>query len=207
MLTSSIFSPSDCTAQALADFEKLVIEGGAVDPQGLTQRIRNALRLLFLRTSDGQLVGVGALKHPGPGYRKRVFADARATTPSDEYRVELGWVVVAKSHQGQRLSTRIVGELLTFAKNENVFATTRADKRAMRFAPHHGFKIDGKPFPSGRGYDLVLYLCNAARLPDAKSPPQDKSFAAGRRANTAVGKNSCKTTSESIDESRGAQRY
>ena len=176
MLTSSIFSPSDCTAQALADFEKLVIEGGAVDPQGLTQRIRDASRLLFLWASDGHLVGVGALKHPGPGYRKRVFADARATTPSDGYRVELGWVVVAKSHQGHRLSTRIVGELLTFAKNENVFATTRADKRAMRFAPHHGFKIDGKPFPSGRGYDLVLYLCNAARLPDAKSPPQDKSL-------------------------------
>ena len=76
MLTSSIFSPSDCTAQALADFEKLVIEGGAVDPQGLTQRIRNAFRLLFLRTSDGQLVGVGALKHPLPSYHNRVFASA-----------------------------------------------------------------------------------------------------------------------------------
>ena len=168
MLTSSIFSPSDCTAQALADFEKLVIEGGAVDPQGLTQRIRNAFRLLFLRTSDGRLVGVGALKHPGPSYRKRVFADARATTPSDGYRVELGWVVVAKSHQGQRLSTRIVGELLTFAKNENVFATTRADQRVIRFASDHGFKLNGKPYPSGRGYDLVLYLRNAARFPDAK---------------------------------------
>ena len=168
MLTSSIFSPSDCTAQALADFEKLVIEGDAVDPEGLTQRIRNASLLLFLRASDGQLVGVGALKHPGPGYRNRVFADARATTPSDGYRVELGWVVVAESHQGQRLSTRIVGELLTFAKNENVFATTRADQRVMRFASDHGFKINGKPYPSGRGYDLVLYLRNAARFPDAK---------------------------------------
>ena len=88
MLTSSIFSPSDCTAEALADFEKLVLEGGAVDPQGLTQRIRNAFRLLFLRTSDGQLVGVGALKHPGLGYRNRVFANAQATAASDEYRVE-----------------------------------------------------------------------------------------------------------------------
>ena len=168
MLTSSIFSPSDCTSQALADFEKLVIEGGAVDPEGLTQRIRNASRLLFLRASDGQLVGVGALKHPGPGYRNRVFADARATTPSDGYRVELGWVVVAKSHQGQGLSTRIVGELLAFAKNENVFATTRADERVMRYASDHGFEINGKPYPSGRGYDLVLYLRNAARFPDAK---------------------------------------
>src|SRR6266478_2647911 len=106
MLTSSIFSPSDCTAEALADFEKLVLEGGAVDPQGLTQRIRNAFRLLFLRTSDGQLVGVGALKHPRPGYRNRVFANAQATTASDEYRAELGCLVVAKAHQGGGLFTR-----------------------------------------------------------------------------------------------------
>jgi GNAT superfamily N-acetyltransferase len=168
MLASSIFSPSDCTPQALAEFEKLVIAGGAVDPEGLTERIRRASRLLFLRMPDGQLVGVGALKHPRPGYRKRVFADARATTPSDGYRVELGWVVVAKSHQGQRLSTRIIGELIALAKNENIFATTRVDKRAMRFASDHGFEINGKPYPSGRGYDLVLYLRNAARFPDAK---------------------------------------
>src|SRR5882724_13310903 len=161
MLTSSIFSPSDCTVEALADFEKLVLEGGAVNPQGLTQRIRNASRLLFLRRSDDQLVGVGALKHPRPSYRNRVFADARATVSADEYPVELGWVVVAKSYQGRRLSTRIVGELLAFAKNENIFATTRADERVLSFAFDCGFKIDGKPFPSGHGYDLVLYLRNA----------------------------------------------
>ena len=168
MLTSSISLPSDCTAEALADFERLVLDGGAVNPLGLTQRIRNAFRLLFLRTSDGQLVGVGALKHPRPAYRNRVFAKAQATTASDGYRVELGWVVVAKTHQGRGLSTRIVGELLPFAKNENVFATTRADERVMRYASDHGFEINGKPYPSGRGYDLVLYLRNAARFPDAK---------------------------------------
>jgi GNAT superfamily N-acetyltransferase len=163
MLTSSIFSPSDCTAEALADFERLVLEGGAVNPQGLTQRIRNAFRLLFLRTSDGQLVGVGALKHPGPGYRNRVFANAQATAASDEYRVELGWVVVAKTHQGRGLSTRIVGDLLPFAKDENLFATTEVDQRVMRYASDHGFEINGKPYPSGRGYDLVLYLRKPAR--------------------------------------------
>jgi GNAT superfamily N-acetyltransferase len=168
MLTSSIFSPPDCTAEALADFERLVLEGGAVNPQGLTQRIRNAFRLLFLRTSDGRLVGVGALKHPRPSYRNRVFANAQATTASDEYPVELGWVVVAKTHQGQGLSTRIVAELLPFAKDENVFATTRADQRVMHYASDHGFEINGKPYPSGRGYDLVLCLRNASRFPDAK---------------------------------------
>ena len=147
--------------QALADFENLVVEGGAVNPQGLTQRIRNASRLLFLRAPDGQLLGVGALKQPRPAYREKVFADARATVPADEYPVELGWVVVAKSYQGRRLSTRIVGELLAFAKNENIFATTRADEHVLSFAFDCGFKTNGKPFPSGNGYDLVLYLRNA----------------------------------------------
>jgi GNAT superfamily N-acetyltransferase len=161
MLKSSIFLPSDCTAQALADFEKLVVEGGAVNPEGLGQRIRNASRLLFLRASDDQLIGAGALKHPRPEYRNKVFADARATVSADEYPVELGWVVVAKSYQGRRLSTRIVSELLGFAKNENIFATTRTDERVLSFAFDCGFKINGNPFPSGNGYDLVLYLRNA----------------------------------------------
>jgi len=167
MVTSSILSPSDCTTQALADFENLVIEGGTVDPQGLTQRIRDASRLLFLRESNGELVGVGALKHPLLSYRAKVFAKARATTP-DKYRVELGWVAVAKSHQGRGLSRRIIGQLISLSEDENVFATTRANARAMRFAVDYGFKPSGKPYPSGRGYDLVLYLRNA-RLASGES--------------------------------------
>jgi GNAT superfamily N-acetyltransferase len=161
MVTSSIRSPSDCTPQALADFENLVIEAGTVDPQGLTQRIRDASRLFFLRESNGQLVGVGALKHPLLSYRSKVFARARATASSDEYRIELGWIAVAKLHQGRGLSRRIIGELISLAENENLFATTRADARAMRFAADYGFKPAGKPYPSGRGYDLVLYLRDA----------------------------------------------
>jgi GNAT superfamily N-acetyltransferase len=161
MVTSSIHSPADCTPEALADFGNLVIEGGTVDPQGLTQRICNASRLLFLRESNGLLVGVGALKHPLLSYRSKVFAKAATATPPDEYRVELGWVAVAKSHQGRGLSRRIVGQLISLAENENLFATTRADARAMRFAADNGFKPAGKPYSSGRGYDLVLYLRNA----------------------------------------------
>ena len=87
-----------------------------------------------------------------------MFADAQATVPADQYPVELGWIVVDKSNQGRRLSTRMVGELLPFAKNENIFATTRADERVMSFASDYGFKLHGKPYASGHGYDLVLYL-------------------------------------------------
>jgi len=161
MITSSILSPSDCSSQALADFENLLTKYGTIDPEGLTQRIGDAFRLLFLRESNGQLVGVGALKRPQLGYRTKVFAKARATTSPDEYRVELGWVAVAESHQARGLSRRIIGQLISLAENENLFATTRADARAMRFAADHGFKPAGKPYPSGSGYDLVLYLRNA----------------------------------------------
>jgi predicted GNAT family N-acyltransferase len=163
MLTTSILSPLDCTAQALADFEDLIIEAGTVDPQGLTHRIHDASRLLFLRKSNGQLVGVGALKHPLLSYRKRVFAKAGMAALSDEYRVELGWVAVAKSHQGRGLSRRIIGQLISLTEKHNLFATTRADARAMRFAADYGFKPAGKPYPSGRGYDLILYLRRQTR--------------------------------------------
>ena len=161
MITSSILSPSDCAPQALADFENLVTKYGTVDPEGLMQRIREASRLLFLRELNGRLIGVGALKRPQLSYRSKVFAKARASTPPDEYRVELGWVAVAKSHQGRGLSRRIIGQLISLAESENLFATTRADAQARRFAADHGFKRAGKPYPSGRGYDLVLYLRNA----------------------------------------------
>ena len=138
--------------------------------RAFANKIWNASRLLFLRAPDDQLIGAGALKHPRPEYRNKVFADARATVPADEYPVELGWVVVTKSHQGRRLSTRIVGELLPFAGKENIFATTRADERVMSFATDYGFKLSGKAYPSGHGYDLVLYLRNAARFLEAMEP-------------------------------------
>ena len=140
------------------------MEAGTVDPQGLTERIRDASRLLFLRESNGQLVGAGAFKHPLLSYRTRVFAQARATASADEYPIELGWIAVAKSHQGRGLSRRIIGQLIDLAENENLFATTRADARAMHFATDYGFNPAGKPYPSGRGYDLVLYLRKARGL-------------------------------------------
>jgi predicted GNAT family N-acyltransferase len=163
MITSSILSPSECTPQGLSDFEKLVIDAGMVDPQGLTQRISEASRLLFLRESNGQVVGVGALKQPLSSYRSKVFARARANVPPDEYPFELGWVTVAKSQQGQGLSRRVIGQLISLAENENLFATTRADARAMRFAAEYGFEAAGKPYSSSRGYDLVLYLRKRVR--------------------------------------------
>jgi len=116
---------------------------------------------LFLRESNGQLVGVGALKRPLLSYRSRVFTQARTAVPADDYPIELGWIAVAKSHQRRGLWRRVIIQLISLAENENLFATTRADARALRFAADYGFKPAGKPYPSGRGYDLVLLLRDA----------------------------------------------
>jgi len=160
MVTLCILSPADCTPQALADFENLVIGGGTVDPQGLSERIRGASRLLFIRESNGRLVGVGALKHPSLSYRSRVFTQAHAAVPADEYPIELGWIAVAKSHQRRGLWRRTIDQLISLSENQNLFATIRADARAIRLAADYEFKAAGKPYPSGRGYDLVLLLRN-----------------------------------------------
>ena len=82
---------------------------------------------------------------------------SRKRERSREYRIELGGVTVAKSHQGRGLLRRIIGQLISLVENENLFATTRADAQAMRFATDYGFK----PPASRRGYDLVLYLRSA----------------------------------------------
>jgi|SRR5579884_1323116 len=168
MFTAFISLPSDCTEEALGEFERLVVQGEAVDPEGLAQRIRNAHRLLFLRAPDGALVGVGALKRPRPGYRRKVFSQAQADAAPEDYAVELGWVVVGKPYQGQRLSSRIVSELLALVRNENVFATARFDDRTMRLASAFGFKPNGKPFRGRGDYELVLYLRKGAETAEQK---------------------------------------
>jgi GNAT superfamily N-acetyltransferase len=132
MVISSILSPGDCTPQALADFEKLLVAAGTVDPEGVTHRIRKAYQLLFLRESNGQLVGIGALKRPLSSYRAKVFAKAGISILSDEYPVELGWVAVRRSHQGRGFSRRIISQLISLVENENLFATTMHERNPLR---------------------------------------------------------------------------
>jgi GNAT superfamily N-acetyltransferase len=98
------------------------------------------------------------------GYRAKVFAKARATTPPGEYRVELGWVAAAKSHQGRGLSRRIIGQLINLAENENLFATTGADARAMRFAADYGFKPAVIPIRAAVATILFCIFVTPGRL-------------------------------------------
>jgi len=79
MLISSIFSPSDCTPQALVDFEKLVIEGGAIHSKNCTKS--DVLAKFF------QVGCIGIILPPTPGLRPvdigwRALFDYPASAPT-----------------------------------------------------------------------------------------------------------------------------
>ena len=160
LMNTTILPPSDCATRELTAFKELVNSGGAIDPDGLTERIHRAFQLFFLRTSAGELAAIAALKRPYPDYRTGVFRKARSIFAPDAYTLELGWVVVAPAYRGQRLPHRIISELLPRAGNEPVFATTREDKHAMQYALGEcGFQRNGDPYPSeGESYNLILYV-------------------------------------------------
>lgn len=139
-------------------------EGGEVEAAGLRQRICRASRLLFLYDADGVLAGVAALKHPDENYRSKVFRKAHAMASPFSYPVEIGWIFVSPSHQGQHLSRQLVEHLLPHANHDQVYATTRADnERMQRTLARYHFRQDGDAYPSVRGdYKLVLFVQSAA---------------------------------------------
>ena len=103
MIEVTAHSPADCTEADLADFASLVLAGGEVSANGLPTRVANAKCLGFLR-SDGLLVGVAGLKRPEMSYRNRIAASSKVAIAQDVLPFELGWVFIAPSARGAKLS-------------------------------------------------------------------------------------------------------
>lgn len=140
--------PTAFSDAQIAAFVELVISEGEVDPYDLQERVENA-RTLVMLYDEGVLVGTAAIKNPEPDYRAGVFDKAASDLSASSYPVELGYVVVAKSHRGQKLTWQLVDAALPFAGTEHVFATTRTDNDAMhRVLPARGFIASGEPYDS-----------------------------------------------------------
>lgn len=159
-MMTRIKSPVECSASELEAFEALLRSSGQVSGAGLLGRILGAARLLFLRDASGLLVGISALKRTPEDYRAKIFQQARAVASPASYPLELGWLMVPPSHRGQGLAKSLVGELLSHAAPNLVYATMRAENERMRrTAMRHGFRQEGVAYRSERGdYDLVLLV-------------------------------------------------
>ena len=123
--------PLKCSEIEIDAFERLVKEGGEVNPNGLRGRIRSAYSLVWLQGTDGTLVGVGAIKQPNEHYRSLVFMKAGSGEDPSNYEAELGWIFLRAEFRGQGLSSSLIKKLLSVARGKAIYATIRENNEAM----------------------------------------------------------------------------
>ena len=134
---------------------RIIDEGEAVDIEAATENIPKALYVAIVR-KNGEIVGVGAIKHRRPPYARAVASVRKSDYAFDENMHELGYVAVTKAHRGKQLSKRIVSELLERYAGP-LFATTSnpAMKRTLDDA---GFVQRGVEWEGQSGNRLSLWI-------------------------------------------------
>ena len=152
--------PSECSDNDLNSFEVLVRKGDEVNPIGLSDRIRNAERLIFLVEDDGVLSGVAALKKPLANYKNKVFNNSESIENADEFNFEVGWIYIEEDFRGRKYSQLLLEEVLKLVGENRIYATTRENNERMRKTnSRFGLEQSGHSYPSNNGnYNLVLYV-------------------------------------------------
>ncbi|HXM49669.1 MAG TPA: GNAT family N-acetyltransferase [Pyrinomonadaceae bacterium] len=149
-------APEDCSAEEIAEFMTMVLEGGQVQEQRLRELVMSADSLGFARINEA-LVSVAAVKMPRTRYREKVFQRARSSENAAEFELEFGWAFTRPEHEGQGLGSGLA-DLLFQRISQPVFATTSADNEAMRhILEKRGFCKSGSPY-QGRQEKKVLYV-------------------------------------------------
>lgn len=141
-------APSNCSASELADFAKLIREGGEVANAGLERRVFHAQTLFFVR-EDKRVVAIAALKRPVQAHRASVFKKAGALLSPITFPLELGWIFVAPGARGRGLSRQLVEAAIQHARGTPLFATTRTDNHPMQASLQRcGFSRHGSDYKS-----------------------------------------------------------
>jgi len=136
-----------------ADLERcvsIIRAGAAVDVDAA--KLRRATTLVVAKRGD-EIIGVGSVKRVRPDYALGIAADSGFSFAPET--PELGYVAVDAAHRGNKLSRRIVGELLR-DQNGALFATTDCD-RMKRTLSAAGFVQQGREWKGNRG-QLSLWL-------------------------------------------------
>lgn len=149
-----------CAAGDLSYYDRarciaIIAEGEAVDPVSAARELPVAQRVAIARRGD-EIVGVGVIKRKRTSYAagisKKSGHDFDAATP------ELGYVAVAKHHQGARLSGRIVARLIG---DGDLFSTT-SNPRMKKTLTRAGFIQKGQEW-KGRNDPLSLWIRRAEK--------------------------------------------
>ena len=151
--------PEHLVAAEMAACVAIVREGKAVGAEAAARGLPRA-RLLGVVRKGRQVVGVGAIKRPRPGYdaAKKVAKRSGHEFPADP--PELGYVAVDPEHRGNHLSPKIVAALLA-ERQGPLFATTDC-KRMKTVISKAGFVHKGNEWKGNRG-QLSLWLKDRER--------------------------------------------
>ncbi len=148
--------PAACTKRECLDFRKVVIAGGQVQTEGLSELIRKALWLGFANI-NGALVSVAAIKEPRESYKKRVFQKAKSPDDQSRYTLEFGWAHTLEGYEGNGLGSGVADALLADIE-EPIFATTGKSNEVMQhILTKRGFRQSGSPY-QGREETRVLFV-------------------------------------------------
>ena len=104
---------------------KLIRQGDAVDPESAKAELPLA-EMVAMRRAGQKVVAIGAIKRRRPKYAADIAQ--KSGFSFDHNMLELGYVSVGKSHQGQGLSHQIVTSLLTALPDRSLFATTSYER-------------------------------------------------------------------------------
>lgn len=157
-------SPRACSNVEIGAFVAFIRAGGEVSIQGLVERVRGAVALVFAHI-EGLLVGVAALKQSQASYRRRVSSKSGVPLPATAFPYELGWVYVSPNARRKGFSLLLSQAALASSSGAGVFATSRTDNVAMhRSLGKLGFEPTGNAFTSGRGkHSLQVFVHHAAQ--------------------------------------------
>jgi|AntRauTorckE5430_2_1112549.scaffolds.fasta_scaffold08732_1 predicted GNAT family N-acyltransferase len=154
-------TPIEATKEELKEFHRLVLEGGKVLKQGLSDRINNCVVLGFCK-KDITIIGISAIKRPQKSYVEKVIQNAALIREVENLEYEIGYSYTDTDFRKKGISTSIKSNIIEWMDNigGTVFSTT-AIQSSQRFLTKKGFtqggnKYDGKNDKNLKYFELQI---------------------------------------------------
>lgn len=160
-----VLNSEDATKHDVDIFVELVRSGGAVDEHFVRQGVKRPGAKIVFAWSDGQAIGVAALKIPSDQYRSGLESGVKAGHPlaHEDYPYELGYVSVSPDHGKRGIGRKLVDIVLELAEGKGVFATTSNPAMKDGILRPVGFYQTGNVWKNDANETLQLLVRNAQK--------------------------------------------
>ena len=151
--------PSDLKEKELEQIQSLIILGGEVSSDTLRERLLQSSLIAFFEDNNN-VIATATIKKPLNNYKTKVFSKSKTNLEIHDYPFELGYVIVDSAYRGNKLASRLCGELCRILLSSKLFATTKVDNRPMQtILETNYFKKIGEQYPNRENSNyLELYI-------------------------------------------------